>query len=393
MAPEGGLGHLDRSVVARWAEVVVVGAGPAGAVAATLLARRGVRVALIHAERGHGPIIGEVLPPAARPTFLELGLGSALEDRAHLRSPGNVSAWGSDVPQMTDFVFSPYGDGLHLDRACFDAHLRTVAAASGARVLSGTWDVRRVSASGRDPGPIRVIVDCTGRSAAVARAAGASIDRLDRLVAVAGVLEPRSESADVDARTFVASVSDGWWYSALLPDGRRVAAFHTDVDLLSRDARLDPRAWHGMLLRAPLVGSLVRSSGAHPPPTLRVLAADSRRLVRPRPTVEPPLPARRGDPELVVAGDAAMAFDPLSSQGILSAIQSAEEAAAEVLASLGGDRDAVAGASAGRADAAGDRWLRYVERLVRAYGDERRWPEAPFWARRHAWFGAVGAMP
>lgn len=364
---------------------MVVGGGPAGAVTAALLARHGIQVALINADRGNGLTIGEALPPAARPTLTRFGLDSALDDRAHLRSPGNVSAWGSDVPQVTDFVFSPYGDGLHLDRACFDADLRDVAAASGARLLSGLWDARSATERGADRGTVRVIVDCTGRSSTVARTRGASIDRLDRLVAVVGVLMPRIDSADSDARTYVASVSDGWWYSALLPDGRRVAAFHTDVDLVSPAIRHDPVSWHAMLLKAPSIGSLVHEAGARAPETLRVLAADSRRLRQPQARGTPTRRVRPAlQPVLVAAGDAAMAFDPLSSQGILSAIQSAEESVAEVLACLSGDSEAVARTSAVRGQVAEERWSRYVERLRVAYRDEQRWPDSPFWARRHA---------
>lgn len=338
--------------------------------------------------------MGEVLPPVARPTLLRLGLISILEDPAHLRSPGTVSAWGSDVPVEQDFLYSPYGDGLRLDRACFDAHLRDIAAASGVRVVPGTWDVRRAPFDDRDHATLRVIVDGTGRSSAVARGRGATIARLDRLVAVAGLLRPRSVSADADARTFVASVADGWWYSALLPDGRRVAAFLTDVDLLSREVRRDPKAWHEALLGAPLIGSLVRRSGARPPETLRAVAADLRRLIPPHGDAAAAA-AARGEPLLAVVGDAAMAFDPLSSQGILSAIQSAEEAVAMVLASLGGRHDAVAEALARRSLADGERWSRYVGRLASAYGDEVRWPDAPFWARRHSWSDArdVPARP
>jgi flavin-dependent dehydrogenase len=387
MKPARGPGERVDTEVGHWAEVVVLGGGPAGAVTSALLARAGVRVALIHADRGSRSPVGEVLPPAARPTLLRLGLTRILEDPAHLRSPGTVSAWGSDVPVEQDFLYSPYGDGLRLDRACFDAHLRDIAAASGVRVVPGTWDVRRAPVDNQDHGTVRVMVDGTGRSAAVARGRGATIARLDALVAVAGLLTPGSVSADADARTFVASVRDGWWYSALLPNGRRVAAFLTDVDLLSREMRRDPTALHAALLRVPIIGSLVRRSGARPPETLRVLAADSRRIVPP-PRDAAADPGPRAGPEVVVVGDAAMAFDPLSSQGILSAIESAEEAVGVVLASLGGTHEAAADALARRSLADRERWSRYVARIAGAYADESRWPDAPFWARRRSWSDA-----
>ena len=387
MAAEDRLDSPARRAIEGWAQVVVVGGGPAGAIVATLLARASVRVALRWKRSGQSPAIGEVLPPAARPTLVRLGLGGVLEDRAHLRCPGTVSAWGSATAQSIDSLFSPYGDGLHLDRARFDAQLLASAEAAGARVIEATWDARdeRWDGTGAGGAILPVMVDCTGRAAAVARAAGAVVERLDALVAVAGVLSPRSPFADTDARTYLESVGDGWWYSALLPDGRRMAAFHTDADLLSPDVRLDPAVWQANLFRTNLIGPLVRDAGAAAPDSLRLLAADSRRLGWPPKHDLSGSVARssvRG-PALLAVGDSAMAFDPLSSQGILSAIQSAEEAVPQIQALVSGDVSAAASRSAGRTEAARERWSRYVKRLAEAYADERRWPDAPFWERRH----------
>lgn len=385
MTPDRGAQHLDRDL-ARWAEVLVVGGGPAGAVTASSLAQRNVRVVLVHHGPEGRPTLGEVLPPAARPTLDRLGLGAVLDDLAHRPSPGNVSAWGTGSAIETDHLFSPYGPGLHLDRAAFDAHLRNVAATSGARILARARGAWRGLASAAVPGRLRVVVDATGRASAVARTRGWSVDRRDALVAVVGVLTPRSVSADVDGRTFVTSVPDGWWYSALLPDGRRVAAFLTDRDLLDRRLWRDPLMWHDRLVDVPVIGSLVRASGAPPPARLLVAAADSRRVRGPALASDPGSPAAsEGEPHIVAVGDAAMAFDPLSSLGILAAIQSADEAIAVITACLGGQRDAAIQAAGRRAGADETRWDRYTDRLVTAYRDERRWPDSPFWARRHAW--------
>src|SRR4051812_26644267 len=160
-------------------DVLVVGTGPAGAVAAMLLAAAGVTVA-IESERVDGrrrPSVGETLPPAARLTFARLGLETLLDDSAHLASPGTVSSWGGEV-RIADFLFSPYGAGVHLDRRRFDEALLERALAAGAR--------RAPPEGSNGPAGARVVVDATGRAAARARASGWRVERSDRLGGVGG---------------------------------------------------------------------------------------------------------------------------------------------------------------------------------------------------------------
>jgi flavin-dependent dehydrogenase len=82
-------------------------------------------------------------------------------------------------------------------------------------------------------------------------------------------------------------------------------------------------------------------------------------------------------------GDAEMAFDPLSSFGILGAISSAEEALPVIAAHMDGT-DAARAAIERREAARDHRWSRYRERLAAAYREETRWPASSFWARRRA---------
>ncbi|MBN9507503.1 MAG: hypothetical protein J0I21_00145, partial [Alphaproteobacteria bacterium] len=84
-----------------------------------------------------------------------------------------------------------------------------------------------------------------------------------------------------------------------------------------------------------------------------------------------------GDGWLAV-GDAALAFDPLSSQGLLNALYTglcAAEAAGRMLA--GADR-----AAEDYAQTIGALWATYERHLAHYYRQERRWPTSPFWARR-----------
>ncbi len=366
----------------------MVGSGPAGAVTALLLARWGARVVLVHDVAGGAPrpLVGEVLPPAGRPAFARLGLDALVSDRAHSHVPGAVAAWGPGVPAETDHLRSPFGEAVQVDRAAIERDLVGAAVAAGARLLAqpratwGTWAQPAVDVGRRGP---RVVVDATGRAAMVVRAGGATIERTDRLVAVVGILESTALSVPTDRRVFIAAEPDGWWSSMVLPDGRRIAAFHGDHDRLDPALRMDPDTWFTRLRSVPVLGPVVRAERWSGPARLRILAAESRRLCRADAcSVDPP----RGARSIVAVGDAEMGFDPLSSFGIMGAMYSAEEAVAVVTAMLdgrGGPRGPVARDAVAAREAARDRrWARYRERLALAYADETRWPDAPFWRRR-----------
>ena len=79
-------------------------------------------------------------------------------------------------------------------------------------------------------------------------------------------------------------------------------------------------------------------------------------------------------------GDAAMTFDPLSSQGIAKALRSGRLAsfvAADFLLRGAETHDRYTRLACGECEE--------YERAKRSYyREEQRWPTAPFWARRHA---------
>jgi flavin-dependent dehydrogenase len=191
--------------------------------------------------------------------------------------------------------------------------------------------------------------------------------RYDRLVGVTALLASPTPAADT--YTLVEAVPDGWWYSALLADGRLAVAFMTDGDLLDRrflDPELGPAAWRSALAETAETRSRVEERGYGIDTPLRVLPAETSRL-----------DAIAGDGWLAL-GDAAAAYDPLSSHGIGSAMGSGFYAG-----------NAIADLLAGREEAG----LAYLDLMQQAYGiyldlqkghygRERRWTGAPFWQRR-----------
>jgi len=78
------------------------------------------------------------------------------------------------------------------------------------------------------------------------------------------------------------------------------------------------------------------------------------------------------------AGDAAAAFDPLSSYGLTTALWSGHQAALAAAAALASDDAPLAQYAAGLRSAVG----RFLAEQRAVHALERRWPSLPFWQRR-----------
>lgn len=373
----------------RTCDVAIVGGGPAGAAAAIALARAGRRVLLADACGANGRPrdafrIGEGLPAAARPLLQALGVLERTLADGHRASPGTQAWWGSDTPHTEDAMRTLQGRGLQLDRIRFDAMLRAAAGEAGAECVDAA-QLRLVAAGDtRTPHRLRLqrahgddesidadwLIDAGGRGAGLSRALGATRIVHDRLLAFHLRLHGGGDT-DRDGRTLVEAVEDGWWYSVRLPSEERLIAFLGDADLLDRRTLIDGDGlWHA-LERAPHLHALCARHGWRPGgPTQGADACSSE------------LDHACGERWLAV-GDAALAFDPLSSKGISNALYTGLQAAEAILRSDHTD-DAVRDPAALAAYA---QHLREIHRVYRAqlrafYAMETRWPASPFWRRR-----------
>jgi len=114
--------------------VAVVGAGPAGAVAAYLLARRGAQVALFEKSPWPRPkACGDGLTPSSVALLAEIGI--TLPSRARFGATYVTGPTGAAfrAPWPSDT-----GDGTTCERADFDATLVAAAIAAGARFFDRT---------------------------------------------------------------------------------------------------------------------------------------------------------------------------------------------------------------------------------------------------------------
>jgi flavin-dependent dehydrogenase len=314
--------------------------------------------------------IGETLPGAARRLLETLGAWERFASAGHSHCHARRSVWGGPEPVELDGLSDPAGPGWRLDRRRFEADLRAEAAALGARLeVQGQVDkVERVGAGWRvaladgEALTARAIIDAGGRASRLLRAEGGRRRAQDKLICAWTHLPLEREPAEI---TYTESAPDGWWYSAPLPGGRRLLAFHTDSDLSGAEA-LTPEALVERARQSATLSAEIADSGPPLPGPARICAAHGARLAE---------PVGR---DWLAVGDAALAFDPLSSQGLFNALYTGLMGGRATAARLAGD-EAPAPAYASRLDEIG---IAYEHHRRHFYGQERRWPDAPFWSRR-----------
>jgi len=360
------------------AEVAVVGGGIAGAAACVALSRCGLRALWLAPAAESGDPVGESLAPAAAPILAALGLRSLLDSPYHRRANATFSAWGGPHLVERDAIVHLEGPGLVLDRRGFETDLvaaaeavaerRAVALARAEPTADGRWVLELADGS---IAAARFLLDASGRAAVVGRR-HATYRRVDRQVAATALLPHRDLDVEPTPATLIEAVAEGWWYAALLPDGRLSVAYFSDPDLLPDGLSRDLDAWRRLLDATAYVGRWIDDAGfaAEAPP--RLASAGTTRL-------DPPAGAvGTGGAPWAAAGDAAAAFDPLSSHGMTTALWTASraaEAAAARLADDGAPLDAYkASVAAG--------FENFLAQRTALYARETRFADAPFWRRR-----------
>jgi flavin-dependent dehydrogenase len=344
-------------------DVAIIGGGPAGSAAAlTLLRYSKLRVVVI--ERGDygAPRVGETLSPAAQPLLEYLDVASILEEHGQLRNYGTAAAWGSSDVVSRDFLFVGAGNGWHLDRARFDRALATAVRDRGGTLRTNCMNTDVDAA---------FVIDASGRHASYARKQGAVIEQHDNLTGLVALFDGTTQNGG----TLVEAVPDGWWYSAQLPDEHIVVALMTDADIV-RDQRLHERdVWVDALNQTLATRNRLRNA-------MHVTGKYLRNATMAIPPSAHPAQSQIARPPFgdgwIAAGEAAVAFDPLSSMGIGYALASGIQAARLAAVAVSGNDPQM---HLYGEDVA-SHFAAYLARKRDYYLIEQRWKERPFWARR-----------
>jgi flavin-dependent dehydrogenase len=283
-------------------QYLVVGGGPAGLTVARLLSLKGRTVTVVAPKRRE-PKRFELLAPAAYNVIAALGLVSLFEDPTISRPClGIRRQWNSAEPEYDDFFYHSRRTGFVVDRERFDARLHSAAAAVGVEFLNAHFsgvdpETRgiRLTCDGRRPETFAftgTTIDATGRAAAVARRKGARFAVYDKLNAE--LLEESSGNNGAD---------DAVWLDVRKLD-------ESSWSYKVRGVAGQVQTWR-----------VYRAGTRSTPGALWRVDASARML------------SKMAGERWIAVGDAASAFDPITSQGLYNALSSALLASGALLAS------------------------------------------------------------
>jgi halogenation protein CepH len=301
-------------------DVAIVGGGPAGSVAATVLARAGLRVVVVERERFPRYHIGESLLSATMPILDAIGALPRIEAHGFLRKPGGTFQWGRQrEPWSFWFREDPGGRpyAFQVIRAEFDHLLLQHARDAGAEVheehaveeidTSGAAPVLRGVAAGGRAFTVRprFLIDASGQQALLGHRLGLRrFNDFFKNLAIFGYWRGAERlPGALSNHILSAAFADGWfWYIPLHDDTLSVGAV-VDVRRWDGVAQSSPEdTYRGLVARCPAIADRLRHATLESPVRLiRDYSYDSTALWG------------RG---WLLAGDAACFIDPVFSTGV-----------------------------------------------------------------------------
>ncbi|HEY2864566.1 MAG TPA: NAD(P)/FAD-dependent oxidoreductase [Casimicrobiaceae bacterium] len=339
------------SSVPQSCDVVVIGGGPAGSLAATYLTAKGYSVALFERQKHPRYAVGESLLPDVWKYCDAAGVTDAIAGEGFLRKAGGSVDWNGEMRRLSFSDFGYTRPALHVERDRFDHILLERARASGAwigeeiAVLDADFsraeeDECEVSVSYRPVGEntasrirCRYVLDASGQNGVIGRRLGLRVfDEAFRFMSVWGYFDDSKYIAadgkiysaqsvrEKPPTTYVSALpqGDGWawlWHIML----RKTTSIGLVIPIAwAQQSKASGESWEAWYLRQceaiPLLQRLLAEA---------TFGKGSVRLVRNYSYKS----KRIAGPGFLLLGDAAGFVDPIFSVGVVFAMYSAYAAA------------------------------------------------------------------
>jgi flavin-dependent dehydrogenase len=317
-------------------DVAIIGGGPAGSTAATLLAREGRSVVLLEREKFPRFHIGESLLPYSMPIFERLGIRSQL-DRCFLEKHGAEMTTGCGERSVKFFFKNGFRlrhtQSYQVERSVFDQLLLNHSQSAGAVIREQTA-VRSVqfheesasldveSPAGKERIQARYVLDASGRGTLLGQQLQlkTAYPHLRKFSVFAHFEDVTREPGPEGTFTRMIREEDRWFWMIPLGTNRMSIGVVMDLEEFKGLGMSPEQFLESSIARQPAVFSRM---------------ADARRVTPVFSTGDYSYRNRTfAGNRWLMAGDAAGFIDPVFSTGVFLALRSGEQAADALHAAL-----------------------------------------------------------
>ncbi|ARV14113.1 tryptophan 7-halogenase [Polaribacter sp. SA4-12] len=358
--------------------VIIIGGGPAGISCALALAKQGVKDILVVEAGDYSKfVIGESIPPNSKRVLNSLGVFKDFLKENHLPCFGVCSYWGDDKRGYNDTVLSPFGHGWHLDRRRFNQFFSEQAQKNGvvvktnatfkksSQLKNGNFIVSYIKDDKEVQVTSKFVVDASGTRSLFAKQQGSIPIEGESLICLIRRFKI-NDTDKISSLTRIEAVENGWWYGAKLPNNEVLITFYTNQETLKRTKLSQVNHWMDALNKTVSIKKGVQET----------MALDKN--IKGFPVRSFCLDKITGNNWLAI-GDAASAYDPITSRGIYKSLTDGQYAAECIVEKLNNNLDSLVNFD----NYVSKNYSNYILERAHYYASEQRWKESLFWKRFH----------